>query len=187
MSQLNRNASYIFDVDGVTVWERLRVVRGFLKDRTKAYKLSILQLEELTEKNSKEDNKFELERRNLDIEELVDLIEDCEMEIRFLEDIESRLAKEAEKTRIENKTDKEMYELNFFQEHTQRLIQRATCEIISGGSVSPDTFRKLLSNKEAMHKLIDSGKINPDILDITRQDLLNYDEILLLDVKKDGE
>ena len=33
MSQQNHNASYLFEIDGLTTWERLRVVRNFLEDR----------------------------------------------------------------------------------------------------------------------------------------------------------
>ena len=42
MAQVNHNYSYVTEVDGFTVWERLRVIRGFLADREKALKLAEL-------------------------------------------------------------------------------------------------------------------------------------------------
>lgn len=49
MSQVNHNYSYIFEVDGHTVWERLRIIRNFLTERRKA-----LALAELNQSNTEE-------------------------------------------------------------------------------------------------------------------------------------
>ena len=50
MSQMNRNAAYVYDVDGLTVWEKLRVIRGFLLDRQTELKLSKLKHEDTKKK-----------------------------------------------------------------------------------------------------------------------------------------
>lgn len=172
MSQLNRNAAYIYDIDGITVWERLRVVRTFLTDREKSYKLALngkkqVEVEKEKIKNNPEYSEIEkelkLERVDIENSDLDDLIDDCKNEIVFLKEIESRLAIKAEETRIEGKTDKDMYELNFFREHTERLVKKATTEVICHGRVTPDTMHYLLRNRNALNQLVSKGLVNEEV------------------------
>ena len=45
MSRVNHNAQYIYDLEGETVWEKLRVIRNQLSQRKLAYKLAELNKE----------------------------------------------------------------------------------------------------------------------------------------------
>lgn len=186
MSQVNHNYSYIFEVDGYTVWERLRIIRNFMTDRRQA-----LELAELTQANSgkrvdRTNRKLEylqsqLESaieegdvgKELELEELIDttqyelqegliqasnhadLTQDCRDELNFLIEFESRLATEAEKTRVPGKTDREMYEINFPNEARVRLENRATAEIVAGGRLSADTIHYLRKDPEVLQRLIE--------------------------------
>lgn len=107
---MNRNAAYVYDVDGLTTWEKLRVIRGFLLDRQTELKLSKLRYED-TKKKMLELDEDNLDRIEFFIREsfMLDIIDDCEREVKFLEEYEKQLAEEAEKTRIEGKSDKDMY------------------------------------------------------------------------------
>lgn len=164
MSQMNRNAAYVYDVDGLTVWEKLRVIRGFLLDRQTELKLSKLKHEDTKKKMLKLDES-DFERVEFFIREpfMLDIIDDCEREVRFLEEYEKQLAEEAEKTRIVGKSDKDMYELNFLEEKIQRLILKVQSEVYTLGVASPDTMQKLLKCRPALQRVAEHGLINGDL------------------------
>ena len=46
MARQNHNANYLFDVDGETVWEKLRVIRGLLLDKQLSLKVVALTEED---------------------------------------------------------------------------------------------------------------------------------------------
>ena len=46
MARQNHNANYLFDVDGETIWEKLRVIKGLLLDKQISLKLLELNEEE---------------------------------------------------------------------------------------------------------------------------------------------
>jgi hypothetical protein len=161
MSQVNHNYSYIYEVDGYTAWERLRVIRGFLKDRQKALKLAKLNQKKFLAKLEEMD---EWERQEAEImnEDQDDLIQDCIDEIQFLETFEKELVELAEKERIDGKTDREMYELNYANEARVRLAFRANSEIVSVGHVTPETMRMIMRDQSAMQLLIDKDILNSE-------------------------
>lgn len=165
MSQVNRNAAYLFDVDGNTVWERLRVIRGFLDDRKRALARATLELEH-SEKEAKSNGEDSFEYKMFLIEKpfSLDLIDDCEREVAFLSEVEHQLSTEAEKTRIPGKSDKDMYELNFFEEHTNRLVTDAQAEIVANGRLSTNTVKMLFRNKAAMTRTLELGILSEEVL-----------------------
>ena len=79
--------------------------------------------------------------------------------------MEAVLLKEAEKTRIKGKTDEEMYEINFFQEHTTRIVNEAIAEVACTNSVSPMTMKRMLRNREALKACIAKGILNENVLE----------------------
>lgn len=171
MSQMNRNAAYVYDVDGLTAWEKLRVIRGFLLDRQTELKLSKLKHEDAKKKMLKLDED-DIERIEFFIREpfMLDIIDDCEREVKFLEEYEKQLAEEAEKTRIAGKSDKDMYELNYLEEKIQRLVLKVQSEVYTHGVASPDTMQDLLRCRPALqrvaeHKLIKSDTNVPQLID----------------------
>lgn len=163
MSRVNRCASYIYDIDGETVWERLRVVRNFLVDRRNAYKIALLDQERAEE--LKETDPYEYKRYLIQKDFQLSLIEDCRQEVEFLEDFERRLVVEAEKLRVPGKTDDEMYELNFFEEHRVRLVKQAHAEMIAVGHVSPSTLTSLMRCRPALVTCVGMNLLSDKILD----------------------
>lgn len=163
MSQVNRNYDYLIKVDGLTVWERLRVIRNFLTDRRQA--LAIAELHK---------RKWEATKDSLDVwereeEEIVqsnreDLIQDCRDEIRFLELFETRLVEEAEKERVPGKSDREMYELNFAKEAQERLVLKVKSEVYSIGHISPLTMESVVKDRNVLSRLVDENILKPEII-----------------------
>ena len=167
MSRVNHNANYIYDVDGETVWEKLRVIRGLLDDRKRAYQFALLESENTYEVDSKEYKKFLI---NKDFH--ADLLQDCVNEIKFLETFESFLTDEAEKTRIPGKTDDEMYEINFFHEMEVRLVRKAQAQIMTRGALDEELMLRLMKNKPALNLCIEQGLITNQVADIIDTPLL---------------
>jgi hypothetical protein len=158
MGQMNHNAAYIYSVDGVTVWERLRVVRNFLSERKKALALAEYSFEKISS------NISTLEGREkftaiLETPDLVDNIEYCQDEIKFLELIEKKLSDKAEETRIHGKTDKEMYEINYFLELETRILNKAKAEILTENRIRPETLLEVIKCPPALMELEKTGLI----------------------------
>lgn len=160
MARVNHNAQYIYDVDGETIWEKLRSIRIMLDDRRRALELSLIGIDE---SKSKEKDEFEKRREAIEMPFQLSLIEDCKNEIKFLEEFESYLAVEAEKTRIAGKTDDEMYEINFFHELEVRLVRKAQAQIASCGRIQDDLLLRLMKNKGALNICVQQGLLTADI------------------------
>lgn len=156
---MNHNSAYVYSVDGVTVWERLRVIRNFLVDRKKALALAEISLEEINEKITEETNKFEKKRLELELPELIENIQYAKEEVEFLLKMEKELASVAEESRIEGKTDHEMYEINHFYEHEIRLADKAKSELLAEARIRPDTIRELSQCPKALLIVEESGLI----------------------------
>jgi len=169
MSRVNHNAQYIYEIDGETIWEKLRVIRNMLNDRKRSLALANLNKEEMLLKDK---NSFEYKKYLIDKEHQDELIKDCENEIEFLTEFESYLAKEAEKTRIPGKTDDEMYEINFYLELQTRLVRRAQAQIISHGRIEVETLQRILKNPSALKVCIDTGLLSAEVFKLTNEKLL---------------
>jgi hypothetical protein len=160
MSRQNHNANYIYDVDGETVWEKLRVIRSMLNDRRRSYQHALLAQE--STKNIDTDS-IEYKRYLIDKDFNESLIQDCANEVKFLEEFEKYLASEAEKTRIAGKTDDEMYELNFFYELEVRLVRQAQAQIAASGHIGSELMLRLMKNKGALNICVQQGLLAPEI------------------------
>jgi hypothetical protein len=168
ISPVNHNASYLFEVDGLTVWERLRSVRNFLSDRRKALKISEYSVKKyerdiakLGNSDEDQDTRFEMELHKDDTYQAVDV---CRREVEFLEQFEKELMELAEQQRIAGKTDDEMYELNYYNEIVARNVRKAHTEVITSGLISPNTMDMLL-------------RCPPALKLVCEQNILNYDNI----------
>ena len=191
MSQVNHNYSYIFEVDGFTVWERLRNIRNFLNDRTKALGLAELAIEKHEAKKASKEAKlnklkakqadleeegvsnddlddeiidltFEIREDDINFQDHLDLTQDCRDELKFLKEFEARLMVEAEKTRVPGKSDREMYELNFPAEARTRLFNKSLDEMISMGRLSENTLHYLRKDTEVAQRLVTEGILSAD-------------------------
>lgn len=157
MAQMNHNSAYVYSVDGCTIWERLRVIRGFLVDRRKALALAELGLEQMLEKIDNEEDKYEKRKLELELPELEGNIEDARNEVEFLVSMEAGIASRAEESRVEGKSDREMYEINHFLEHEVRLANRAKAEILSENRIRPETILELTRCPKALESVEASG------------------------------
>lgn len=171
MARQNHNVNYLFDVDGETVWEKLRVIRAMLLDRQLA--VGIIDLKEDVCKDKEVDTtSFKYRKEQLYKEFRVGLKQDAINEIKFLSEYAEYLTTEAEKTRIEGKTDDEMYEINYFEEMRVRLVRRAQAQVISTGRVNEELLLRLMKNKSAMDTCIQQGLLTQDVLAFTNTPLL---------------
>lgn len=165
MSQVNRNYDYLIKVDGLTVWERLRVIRNFLTDRKQA--LAVAQLHKRKWEATKDSmDQWEREEQEILNSNRDSLIQDCIDEIEFLEVFERRLSEEAEKERIPGKTDREMYEINFAKESQERAILKVKSELYSIGHISPSTMEHVIKDRSVLGRLVDEGVLKEDILKV---------------------
>lgn len=188
MSRQNHNAQYIYDLEGETVWEKLRVVRNQLEQKQLA-----LALAELAEENSEttlDKNSYEYKQYLLHKPHNQKNIQDCVNEIDFLTEFEAALTDEAEKTRISGKTDDEMYEINFFDELKLRLVRHAQSQIFSSGRLSEETARRILKHKPALEMCIRQGLLSEHALQLSNVNTSalpqNYEVFYLEDLKKES-
>lgn len=186
MSRVNHNAQYIYDLEGETPWEKLRVVRHQLKQRKLAYELAKLSKEKA--ETTLDKGSFEYKEYLIGKEQYEENVQDCINEIAFLTEFEAALAVEAEKTRIPNKTDDEMYEINFFDELKLRLVKQAQSQILSCGRLSEETARRILKNKSALQLCIEQGLLGEAALQIANINApalpYNYEILHLENLKK---
>jgi hypothetical protein len=168
ISPVNHNASYLFEIDGLTVWERLRSVRNFLSDRRKALKISEYGVKKyerdiikLGDSDKDQDTKFQMELNKEDVYQSVDV---CRREVEFLEQFEKELMELADQQRIPGKTDDEMYELNYYNEIVARNVRKVHTEVITTGVISPSTMEQLF-------------RCPPALKLVCEQNILNYDGI----------
>jgi hypothetical protein len=157
MAQMNHNSAYVYSVDGNTIWERLRVIRGFLADRIKALTLAEISLEQITEQIESESDRFERRKLELELPDLVENILYAKEEVDFLVVMESEISEKAEESRIIGKTDHEMYEYNHFFEHEVRLANKAKAEILSENRIRPETILELVRCPKALAQVEETG------------------------------
>lgn len=187
MSRQNHNAQYIYDLEGETVWEKLRVVRNQLEQKSLA--LALAKLSEEHSEESLDKNSFEYKKYLINRPHNQNNIQDCINEIAFLTEFESALASEAEKTRIVGKTDDEMYEINFFDELKLRLVRQAQSQILAMGRLSEETARRILKHKPALAMCIQQGLLSEhslQIFNVNASALPNNYEVLHLENLKNG-
>jgi len=171
MARVNHNANYLFDVDGETVWEKLRVIRGMLADRELTLKMTDLNKEEF-DKKEHDHSSFEYKKYLVHKDFNDDLVQDLKNEIQFLKEFTAFLEQEAEKTRIPGKTDDEMYEINFFEEMRVRLVRKAQAQVISGGRINEELMLRLMKNKSALNTCIEQGLLTSDVVAVIDTPLL---------------
>lgn len=183
MSQVNHFAAYIYEVDGLTPWEKLRNIRNFLEDRRHAYLVNKDALEKLDENPQ---TPTEIELHEFELARSKSLMEDCEIEIEFLEKAEKELMEQCEKTRVEGKTDKEMYEINFYEEMTARNVLKAKSEIASLGHMTPTTMEAVIRHKPTALALNNLGFITDKVLELSYSGAEQHHPKLLQDYAPSG-
>ena len=178
MSQLNRNSAYLYEVDGLTVWEKLRNIRNFLGERKRVYEIAV-RTQEYNVNNKSDDVVKEIENE-VNKEFSKELLQDCLDEINFLTIFEKRLSVEAEKTRVPGKTDREMYEINYFNESIEKLVLKTQAEVYTLGTVTPATMESLLRLRPALDKVTEIGLLKNTLVNIPN--LISHDSSKLIGV-----
>jgi len=178
-SQTNHNAAYLYSVDGLTPWEKLRVIRNFLTQHQQNLKLSELNFEKATYKISQLDDSIlsDFKRREFEITkaESLDVNQKCRNEIKFLIDLEKQLVQLTEPTRLEGKSDDEMYEINYYNELSTHIVRNCHADILTQGVISSNNMKELLRCPPALQVLSDQGILNlPEV-----NALLTYNDMVL--------
>ena len=141
------------------LWERIKVLNGFLEGRLQAVKLrecsilrhkaKVLELEYMISQNSLEHVILKLKADLIEHESGLSIekhaFELCETEIVDLKNILKELYKQAEPTRITGYTDDQMYEVNSENEFTTLICREIQSEIIANGRPSPARIKNAMS------------------------------------------
>jgi transcription elongation GreA/GreB family factor len=140
-SQVNSQFAYINLINGETIWERLRIVRNFIEDRKIAKKLQTTQdkkrlgflakIDEAKLSSEKIFAEVELEEFDAHKEQQEDGYKKLDDELEFLLKYEMELAKIAEETRVLDKTDDEMYQINMGTEVIMRNMRKIETERVA--------------------------------------------------------
>lgn len=175
--KLNTEFNYRYQVQGETVWEKIKTLKGFLEGRIRAAALEqvaekklqalrceleysrsigalphvILRMEaELIEAESHtpaQREAFELNREEIEL--LKRLLDECYAI--------------AEPTRIPGYTDEQMFEANAANEFTLTIAKDIQAEIIANGRPSPAKLRNAMSNPHTFNALKLAGMIPIDV------------------------
>lgn len=180
-TKLNTEFNYRYQVQGETVWEKIKTIKGFLDGRIRAAaldKVSALKIEAKREKlkwmqeqNIPRHEQLELEAELIELEShepaLREALDLNRQEISFLKSYLAELYTEAEPTRISGYTDEQMFEANAALEFTVWIAKEIQAEIIATGRPSPAKLRNAMSNPMSFDALKQVGLIPADAALIT--------------------
>ena len=173
MSKLNSEFNYRYQVQGETVWEKIKTLKGFLAGRKRAaclekvgklrYQAKIEELKHLKESGGPLHVVLALEADILEAESFHQEAEENfrinEEEIEMLERLLSEYYALAEPTRITGFTDEQMFEANAANEFTTWIAKEIQAEIIANGRPSPAKLRNAMSNPISFNALKEVGLI----------------------------
>ena len=173
MSKLNSEFNYRYQVQGETVWEKIKTLKGFLAGRIRAAKLEQVgklryqaKVEELKHLRDNGGLPHVMLALEADILEAESFHQEAEENFRINEDeisILERLLTEyyslAEPTRIPGFSDEQMFEANAANEFTTWIAKEIQAEIIATGHPSPAKLRNAMSNPISFKALQEVGLI----------------------------
>jgi len=184
-SQTNHNAAYLYSVDGLTPWDKLRNIRNFLTQHKQNLAMAELGVEKheymLSKLGDSTEDSFRRREATILQGEADDARKKCKDEIAFLEKLEQELITITEPTRIKGKTDDEMYEINYYNELATMIVRKAHCDIISGGNISPNVLAEVIRCKPALEILSAQGVLQLEAVNTLTQydrpDLIEYTNV----------
>jgi hypothetical protein len=175
-SKLNSEFNYRYQVNGETVWEKIKTLKGFLEGRLRAaalekvaelkYQAKLAELQHLKENQGLTHVILNLQAEILELESFlpgqVEAFELNRTEIKMLEKLLAECFVIAEPTRMRHEdgtpyTDEEMYEANAANEFTVMIGKEIHAEVIANGRPSPAKLRNAMSNP---HTWMSSAKCN---------------------------
>ena len=146
-SKLNSEFNYRYQVQGETVWEKIKTLKGFLEGRIRAaaleeisekkYQAKLLELEHLKKTNALPHVILNLEAEIMETESFFQTQTEAfklnQDEIAILNKLLAEAYEIAEPTRIEGYTDEQMFEANAANEFTVMIGKDIQAEIIAHG------------------------------------------------------
>lgn len=176
-TKLNTEFNYRHQVQGETIWEKIKTLRGFLEGRIRAAALEKVADKKYQAKKAKlaylragglEHEILELEAEIIELESF--LPAQVEAFILNTEEIAmlARLLKEAyeiaEPTRILGYSDEQMFEVNAENEFTVWCAKEIQAEIIANGRPSPARIRNAMSSPATFNAMKLAGLIPAETL-----------------------
>jgi hypothetical protein len=172
-SKLNSEFNYRTQVQGETVWEKIKILKGFLEGRKRAAALQEVDRLRLLSKKEKlkwlqENNGplyeiYELQSEIVELESVEETKKEAyelnRQEIEILERLLAEAYEIAEPTRIPGYTDEQMFEINAPNEFTVWCAKEIHAEILANGRPSPARLRNAMSCPETWNALKKIGLI----------------------------
>ena len=158
--KLNTEFNYRYQVQGETIWEKIKTLQGFLEWRKRAEVLEIVnrkkheakiaKLKRLKETTNLEHEILELEADIIEAESFDEDQAKCfelnKQELEMLERLLEEAYLIAEPTRIEWYTDEQMFEANAALEFTTLVAREIQSEILCYWHPSPAKLKNAMSN-----------------------------------------
>jgi hypothetical protein len=177
-SKLNSEFNYRYQVNGETVWEKIKILKGFLEGRVRAavleevselkYQAKLAELQNLKDIGALPHVILNLRAEILEWESgfpaQIEAFELNREEIKMLERVLAECFEIAEPTRIKHEdgtpySDEEMFEANAANEFTVMIGKEIHAEIIATGHPSPAKLRNAMSNPHTWAALQQIGLI----------------------------
>ena len=177
-SKLNSEFNYRYQVNGETVWEKIKILKGFLEGRIRAavleevselkYQAKLAELQNLKNIGALPHVILNLRAEILEWESgfpaQIEAFELNREEIKMLKRVLAECFEIAEPTRIKHEdgtpySDEEMFEANAANEFTVMIGKEIHAEIIATGRPSPAKLRNAMSNPHTWAALQQIGLI----------------------------
>lgn len=172
-SKLNSEFNYRYQVQGETVWEKIKTLKGFLEGRIRAaaleeisekkYQAKLLELKHLKKIKALPHVILNLEAEIMETESFFQTQTEAFKlnldEIVILKKLLAEAFEIAEPTRIEGYTDEQMFEANAANEFTVMIGKDIQAEIIAHGRPSAAKIRNAMSNPMTLMALQHAGLI----------------------------
>jgi hypothetical protein len=177
-SKLNSEFNYRYQVNGETVWEKIKILKGFLEGRVRAavleevselkYQAKLAELQNLKDINALPHVILNMRAEILEWESgfpaQVEAFELNRQEIKMLQNLLAECFVIAEPTRMKHEdgtpySDEEMFEANAANEFTVMIGKEIHAEIIATGRPSPAKLRNAMSNPHTWAALQQIGLI----------------------------
>lgn len=172
-SKLNSEFNYRYQVQGETVWEKIKTLKGFLEGRIRAaaleeisekkYQAKLLELKHLKKIKALPHVILNLEAEIMETESFFQTQTEAFKlnldEIEILKRLLAEAFEVAEPTRISGYTDEQMFEANAANEFTVMIGKDIQAEIIAHGRPSAAKIRNAMSNPMTLLALQHAGLI----------------------------
>ena len=182
-SKLNSEFNYRYQVNGETVWEKIKILKGFLEGRIRAavleevselkYQAKLAELQNLKDINALPHVILNMRAEILEWESgfpaQVEAFELNRQEIKMLQNLLAECFVIAEPTRMKHEdgtpySDEEMFEANAANEFTVMIGKEIQAEIVATGRPSPAKLRNAMSNPHTFHALQQVGFIPKEMI-----------------------